>query len=91
MPGRAVNGRSQQRALKVARTHSEGKKTRAQEAASQATRNPKPEKDTPGDPPREQARIWDGHHVTNRSLEGRSGCTQGETCEYIHGEQDEGI
>ena len=29
---------------------------------------PKPERDTRGDPPRGQARMGDGHHVTNRAL-----------------------
>ena len=37
------------------------------------TRNPKPEGDTLGDHPRGKARIWDGHHVTNRNLRVGSG------------------
>ena len=40
----------------------------AETAANRTTtRNQKPERDTQqGDPLRGQARIWDGHHVTNR-------------------------
>ena len=64
----------------------------AEKAANRTTtRNPKPEGDTQGDHPQGQARIPDGHHVTNRNLKGESIWSQGETCEDIHGEEDEGI
>ena len=47
------------------------KEAAAEKAANRTTtRNPKLEGDTQGDHPRGQARISDGHHVTNRSLKG---------------------
>ena len=48
-------------------------------------------RDTLGDHPRGQARIWGGHHVTNRAL-GSEVWSQGETNEDIYqGEADEDI
>ena len=47
------------------------KEAGAEKAANRTTmRNPKLEGDTQGDHPRGQARISDGHHVTNRNLPG---------------------
>ena len=68
------------------------KEAAAEKSANRTTtRNPKPEGDTQGDHPRGQARISDGPHVTNWNLKGESVWNQGETCEDIHGETDEGI
>ena len=45
------------------------KDTAAKEEATNrtTTRKPNPERDTQGDLPRGQARIWDGQNVTNRA------------------------
>ena len=72
--------------------HRSTKEATAEKAANRTTtRNPKLEGDTQGNHPRGQPRIPDGHHVTNRSLKGGVSLRSGWTCEYIHGEEDEGI